>query len=190
MFADTFRMKSLKKITSGLKQQADTLAQRGFRQIFDRIDQLNIKKGVDKLGLEGFINQCAYLAAGTGALSGTGGIFTMALGIPVDVVNLITQQFRVTMAVNYAKRGTYRISFDEFIKIVAASLKVEASIALSKNVLEAVAEKLMLKLGARAAQRLIPVVGAVIGGTANYLFIKRMGESVKELHGKDEVIKI
>ncbi|MBE9585502.1 hypothetical protein IM792_13680 [Mucilaginibacter sp. JRF] len=183
-------MRSLKTITTGLKRQADMLAQRGFRQIFDRIDQFNIKKGVDRLGMEGFINQCAYLAAGTGAISGTGGVFTMVLGIPIDVVNLITQQFRVTMAINYAKRGDYKISFDEFIKIVAASLKVEASIALSKNVLEAVAEKLMLKIGARAAQRLVPVIGAVIGGTANYLYIKRMAESVKELHGKDEVIKI
>ncbi|MCC8408645.1 EcsC family protein [Mucilaginibacter sp. UR6-1] len=183
-------MRSFKEITAGLKHQADTLAQRGFRQIFDRIDQFNIKKGVDKLGLEGFINQCAYLAAGTGVLSGTGGVLTMALGIPFDVVNLITQQFRITMAINYYKKGTYKISFDEFMKIVAASLKVEASIALTKNVLEAVAEKLMLKLGARAAQRLVPVVGAVIGGTANYLFIKRMAESVKDLHGKDEVIKL
>jgi len=33
----------------------------------------------------------------------------------------------------------------------------------------------------RTAERLIPVIGAVIGGTTNYLFIKRMADQVKHL---------
>jgi hypothetical protein len=35
---------------------------------------------------------------------------------------------------------------------------------------------------------LIPVVGAVIGGTANYLFVKRMAEKVKELYADEQII--
>jgi len=164
-----------------MKIQASRLSDKGFKQIFDRIDQLSIKKGVDKMGLDKFIEQCAYLAAGSGVISGTGGMLTMVIGVPVDFINLITQQFRVTMAVMYYTRGSYHVDFEEFMHFIATSLKVEAGVTLTKSMLEGVAEKLLLLFGTRTAERLVPVVGAVIGGTANYLFIKRMAESVKKL---------
>src|SRR5471030_1965743 len=108
-----------KNIQAGLKQQVTNLSTRGFKQIFDHIDQLNIKKGVDKMGLDKFIEQCAYLAAGSGIISGSGGMFTMIVGIPLDFANLITQQFRVTMAVMYYHRGSYRMGFEEFMSFIA-----------------------------------------------------------------------
>ena len=46
-----------------MKIQANRLSEKGLKQIFDRINQLNIKTGVDKMGLDKFIEQCAYLAA-------------------------------------------------------------------------------------------------------------------------------
>ncbi|AMR31031.1 hypothetical protein A0256_06125 [Mucilaginibacter sp. PAMC 26640] len=165
-----------------IKQYAEKLSHDGFKKIFDHIDQFNIKRGVDKMGLDKFINQCAYLAAGSGAISGTGGIITMVVGMPVDFANLITQQFRVTMAIMYYSRGSYKITFDEFMALVATSFKIEAGVAMSKTVMESVAEKLLLAFGVRTAERLVPVVGAVIGGTANYIFIKRMADKVKEIH--------
>src|ERR1700761_9461457 len=171
----------LKKLRAGMKIQATQLSQKGFKQIFDRIDQVGIKKGVDKLGLDKFIEQCAYMAAGTGIVSGTGGLITMIVGVPVDFVNLITQQFRVTMAIMYHNKGSYEIGFEEFMQLIATSLKVEAGVTLTKTMMEGVAEKLLMILGTRTAERLVPVVGAVIGGTANYLFIKRMAKSVKEM---------
>ena len=169
------------KISSDIKLQAQKLAQAGFKQIFDHIDQLNIKKGVDKMGLDKFIEQCAYLAAGTGVISGSGGMFTLIAGIPFDFANLITQQFRVTMAIMYYNKGSYQIQFDDFMALVATSLKVEVGVAMSKTMMEGIAEKLLMLLGTRTAERLVPVVGAVIGGTANYLFIKRMAASVKKM---------
>ena len=179
-----------KQTRTDLKQYAGKLSHDGFKQIFDHIDQLNIKRGVDKMGLNKFINQCAYLAAGSGAISGTGGIITMVVGMPVDFVNLITQQFRVTMAIMYYSRGSYKISFEEFMLLVAASFKIEAGVAMTKTVMEKVAEKLLLAFGVRTAERLIPVVGAVIGGTANYLFVKRMAELVKRTHGISGPVEI
>lgn len=172
-----------KRTRTEIKQYTEKLAHDGFKQIFGHIDQLNIKRGVDKMGLEKFINQCAYLAAGSGAISGSGGVLTMVVGMPVDFVNLITQQFRVTMAIMYYTRGNYKISFEEFMALVATSFKIEAGVAMSKTVMESVAEKLLLAFGVRTAERLIPVVGAVIGGTANYLFVKRMADSVKKSQG-------
>lgn len=174
-------MRSFKTIKTDIKQYSEKLAHEGFKQIFDRIDQLNVKKGVDKMGVDKFIDQCAYLAAGSGVISGSGGFLTMVVGMPVDVVNLITQQFRVTMAIMYHNKGSYQIRFEEFMTLVATSLKVEAGVAITKSMMEGIAEKVILALGARTAERLVPVVGAIIGGTANYLFIKRMAKSVKEL---------
>ena len=142
------------------------------------------------MGLDKFINQCAYIAAGSGAIAGSGGIMTMLVGMPVDFVNLITQQFRVTMAIMYYAKGNYKIDFTEFMQLVATSFKIEAGVAVTRNVMEGIAEKLLLGFGVRAAERLVPVVGAVIGGTANYLFVKRMAEKVKEINRVDKRVII
>jgi len=170
---------NLSKIGSNFKEGFNHLSKGGFQKIFNQINQLGIKKGVDQMGLDKFINQCALLAAGSGVITGAGGITTMLVGLPIDMINLITQQFRVTLAVSYARTGSYEIRFDDFFKIVATSLKVDAGMAMTKNIMEEVAEKLMINLGSKTAERLIPVVGAVIGGTANYLFIKRIATSIK-----------
>ena len=76
------------------------------------------------------------------------------------------------------------------MNLVATSFKIEAGIAVSKTMMETVAEKMLLAFGAKAARRLIPVVGAIIGGTANYMFVKRMAEKVKELYPDPVIIKI
>jgi len=183
-------MQPLKKIQANIKTYIENLSHDGFEQIFDRIDQLNVKKGVDRLGIDKFIEQCAYLAAGSGIISGSGGMFTMIVGIPMDFINLITQQFRVTMAIMYHNRGSYQMDFDEFMQIVAASLKVEAGVALTKTMMESVAEKMLMVFGTRTAERLIPIVGAAIGGTTNYLFVKRMAMQIRKLQMEPVVITV
>jgi hypothetical protein len=184
------KLMKFKKLRAGMKIQASRLSQEGFKQIFDHIDQLNIKKGVDKMGIDKFTEQCAYLAAGSGVISGSGGMLTMFIGVPLDFVNLLTQQFRVTMAIMYYNRGSYNIVFDEFMSFIATSLKVETGVTLTKTMLEGVAEKLLMVLGTRTAERLVPVVGAVIGGATNYIFIKRMAASVKKSYGEPVVILV
>lgn len=190
MRAISFPKMNLRKIGSNVKEGFNNLSKGGFKKIFNQIDQLGIKKGVDQMGLDKFINQCALLAAGSGVVTGAGGITTMLVGIPIDMINLITQQFRVTLAVSYYQTGHYEIRFEDFFKIVAASLKVDAGMAMTKNMMEEVAEKLMINLGSKTAERLIPVVGAVIGGTANYLFIKRIANNIKNAQPDQLKIKI
>ena len=177
------------KIKVDLKDALTKMSEGGFEKIFKGIDQLNVKKGVDSMGIDRFINQCAFLAAGSGAITGAGGIATMLIGVPIDFVNLVTQQFRVTMAVTYYHTGEYKINFNDFIKIVAASLKVDTRMSVSKTIMEEVAEKLLINIGSKTAERLVPVVGAVIGGTANYLFIKRMAVTLKNKYAPVLVIK-
>ena len=183
-------MDTLKQTISNIRLSFDDLQQDTFRKIFTHIDQLGIKQGVDKLGLEKFIEQCARLSATTGVISGGGGALTMAIGIPFDLINMLTQQIRVTLGIMYYNRGTYQITFDEFVSIMAAAMQVEAGIMITKNILERGSERILLRLGSKTAARLIPVVGAVIGGTTNYLFIKRMAESVKRLQPRFQPLTV
>lgn len=157
-----------------------SLAKGGFKNIYSHINPLSIKKGVDEVGIDKFVNQCALLAAGSGAMAGAGGLATMIVGLPLDMINLVTQQFRVTLAINYYKTGRYQVTFTDFVKIVASSLKVDAGVTVTKNIMEEVAEKLLLNFGSKTVRRLVPVVGAVIGGSANYLFIKKVARQLRE----------
>jgi hypothetical protein len=157
------------------------LARYGFRKIFESIDQYGIKKGVDQLGLNGYIRHCARLAASTGAITGVGGATSMILGLPIDLFNSLTQQFRVTLAVIYDRKRKYSINFEEFMSVVALSVGLEAGLLVTRTLLENIAEKLLIRLGASAAGRLIPVMGAVVGGAANYVFIRGIGASMKKI---------
>jgi hypothetical protein len=165
--------------------KGDRLSQRlafyGFRKVFDSINQHGIQKGVDRMGIDGFIEHCARLAASTGAVTGMGGAVTMIVGIPADLFNNLAQQFRVTLGIIYARRGSYTVSFEELMAVVGISLGLEAGLMLTREIFEKVAEKLIIRMGAKAGGRLIPLVGAVVGGTTNYLFIKGVGASVKRI---------
>jgi hypothetical protein len=183
-------MNTINNTITNIRTTFDDLQQDSFKRLFTHIDQLGVKQGVDRMGLDRFIEQCARLSATTGAIAGGGGAFTMAIGIPFDFLNMMTQQIRVTLGIIYYSRGTYQIGFDEFLSIMAAALQVEAGIAITKNVLERGAEKVMIRMGSRTAARLIPVVGAVIGGATNYLFIKRMAESIKRMQPRFQPVTV
>ncbi|HXB08470.1 MAG TPA: hypothetical protein VNW04_15170 [Puia sp.] len=164
------------------------LATHAFRRIFARVDKEGVKRGVDKMGLNGYIRHCARLAATTGVVSGMGGAMTMILGVPADMLNNLTQQFRVTTAVIYDKTGEYEIGFDDFMSIVAVSIGVEAGVLITKSVLTGVAERLLVRMSEKTAARLVPFLGAAIGGTTNYLFIKGIGAAVSRAVVKRAIV--
>ncbi|MNY58145.1 hypothetical protein D3C86_1944500 [compost metagenome] len=59
-------------------------------------------------------------------------------------------------------------------------MKADTKLAISKNVMEEVAEKILMNLGSKATRRLVPFVGGVIGGTVNYLFIKGVAKELRK----------
>jgi hypothetical protein len=157
------------------------MATYAFRRVFDRVDKVAVRRGVDEMGLNGFIKHCARLAGTTGFLSGMGGVATLVVGMPADILNCLTQQFRVTHAVIYAKTGDCEVSFEDFMAIVAISIGVEAGVMITKSVLTGIAERLLLRMSERTAARFVPILGAAIGGTTNYFFIKGIGASLKHI---------
>ncbi len=56
--------------------------------------------------------------------------------------------------------------------------------------MEGIAEKMLLLFGTRTAERLIPIVGAALGGTTNYLFIKRMAKMVRQMQMEPVIIEV
>ena len=164
-----------------INKRTNLLATYAFRRVFERVDRAAVKKGVDEMGLNTFIKHCARLAATTGVVSGIGGVATMLVSVPADMLNNLTQQFRVTVAVIYAKTGDYEVSFEDFMAIVAISIGVEAGVMITKSVLIRIAERLLIRMGERTAARVVPVLGAVIGGATNYFFIKGIGASLKRV---------
>jgi hypothetical protein len=177
-------------MVSSIRLDLQNLSQDGFKRLFTHVDQASVKQSVDRMGLDKFIERCARMAAVSGAIAGGGGVFTIAIGIPLDLVNLISQQIRVTLGIIYYTRGAYEITFDEFLSIMAVALQVEAGVAITRNVLERVSEKLMVRLGTRTAGKLIPIIGGAIGGATNYLFVKRMAESVKRMQPRYQQLTI
>src|SRR5436309_2191525 len=89
-------MGTLRNMLSDIRIDFDTLSQDSFKKIFTGIDQLGVKQGVDSMGLDRYIESCARMSAATGVFSGSGGLLTMAIGVPFDLLNMITQQVRVT----------------------------------------------------------------------------------------------
>ena len=157
-----------------------------FRKMYDQLDREHIKETVDDVGIDAFISRCARYAAMSGAASGFGGFTTMIVGVPVDVVNNVFQQFRVTLAVIYSKKGFYKISFTDFMKVVGISLGVEAGATVGKSVLIAIANKILVRLSATTAWKAVPFFGAVIGGGTNYAFIRFIGTAMKGIN-MDEI---
>jgi hypothetical protein len=114
----------------------------------------------------------------------------MAIGIPFDILNLLTQQFRVSLAILYYNRGNYDITFEEFMAFLTTALQVDAGVAVTKAIMERSAEKMMVRMGSKTAGRLIPIVGALIGGSTNYLVIKRLADSLKRVQARYQPIMI
>lgn len=149
-----------------------------FEFIHRNLDSFKIKQEVDKRGIQGYIDHCARLAAATGAAAGAGGGLTLALGIPANIANTVTQQFKVTLAVIYHRTGRYAVGFEEFMKIAALSVGVEAGTKGLEYLVIKVAQEVLMRLSARAVGQLIPIVGALVGGGLNYAFIKGIGSSM------------
>ena len=160
----------------------DEILASSFKTIFDQVDYDAIKRDVDEIGFDRFVEECARLSGVTGAAAGLGGALTMVVGVPASIINNIAQQFRITLAAIYGRGGALdKPSFDEFMRIVGASLGIPVGMKMGNAILISIANSMLARLGASSVGVMIPLIGAVIGGGLSYHYIKSIGTCLKTL---------
>lgn len=152
-----------------------------FKFIHDNLDGYSISKKVDEIGLDAYINRCAGFAAMSGAAASAGGGFTLVIGIPADIANTITQEFKVTLAVIYNRTGRYQISFKEFMKILGLAFGIELGVNGIGYLTAQIAKEIAKRLAAGGFGRVIPLIGALVGGSVNFLLVKSIGSALEGL---------
>ncbi|MBP0614788.1 hypothetical protein [Jiella mangrovi] len=155
-----------------------------MKNVYEQLNVESIKKDVDEKGIDAVINQAALWAGATGAVAGTGGAVTMVFGLPVSVINTLVQQFRVTMAVIHHKRQSVVPSFEDFMKIVGLLLGVQIGATMTRSLLLNIAGQIGARVATGGFAMAVPVLGGVVGGGANYLYIRGIGASLKRMNMK------
>ncbi|WP_146131513.1 hypothetical protein [Merismopedia glauca] len=169
---------------------AEHLAEK-FKETFESVNKYGIKKGVDEKGIDDFVEHCARLTIASAVVTSPISI----AGVPVDIAHTIFQQIRVTLAVIYYKTGTYNPSFRGFLNIFAMSLGVEMGTTVAARAAHQLVIACMIKvlpqiLGRTTVFRLIPIASVAVVGTANYLFIKGIGNTLKNINMGDELREV
>lgn len=157
-----------------------------LESLFKELSQRSIKEEVDEHGLDAFIETAARYAAFGGFVGNIGGVVTMWAGIPAEILNNIVQQFRITLAVIYARTGNYQVTFPEFFKIVGLSLGVEVGASIGKaiciQVVGAIVARIAATSSVSAFLRWIPFVAGGVCAGVNYAYIHAIGAALKELN--------
>lgn len=151
-----------------------------LQKVFEDINKYKVKEGVDRMGLNGFVKHCARLSAVTGAATGAFGPMSI-IGLPIDIANVIVQQFRVTLAVMYDQTGEYRPAFEPFMKIVALSVGANVGVHISKEALKQISKQILARLAVGGAGRMVPFVGGAVVGAVNYSYIKAIAATLKKI---------
>jgi hypothetical protein len=150
-----------------------------------------------------FVNANRLRATGSGALMGFPGGALMLATIPADISALAYYSFRTISGIAQCYGSETRSEEGRTIALLLfagasgiESINVAGSqvllSSLTKNVLtkpyrdlimkrivQEIAKDLGMGIARQGAARLVPVLGSVIGGTANYLFISNVAERAK-----------
>ena len=150
-----------------------------------------------------FVNANRLRATGSGALMGFPGGALMLATIPADISALAYYSFRTISGIAQCYGSETRSEEGRTIALLLfagasgiESINVAGSqvllSSLTKNVLtkpyrdlimkrivQEIAKDLGMGIARQGAARLVPVLGSVIGGTANYLFISNVADRAK-----------
>jgi hypothetical protein len=181
-----------------LKKRADLILEEIFRSMFEEIDTEKLRADVTALkasGGDGFAEadharmlarrtglRCAAAGAVTGLPSGL-----LALGtLGADLTYLLYQEFRLILGIAtiYGHEPTHRLRFQEALQCLAYA----SGVGLGKSGVGALLESATVeggliaeKIGSRILKeqlaKVVPVVGAISGGTLNYLAVRAVGHA-------------
>ena len=180
-----------------LKRRADSVLEEVFRSMFEEVDTRKIQDEIDVLhrSAPGFhparlartlARRTALRCAAAGAVTGLPG-GTLAIGaLGADLAYLVYQQFRliIGIATIYGHEPTARERFAEALSCLAYSSgvgigKQGLATVLGSATMEggALAERIGARMAGERLTRIVPLLGAVSGGTLNYVSVRAVGRS-------------
>lgn len=170
--------------------------------IQDLVDQPHNHAYIEKL-MEKYATLAASYCAASGATSGVGGVVTTVALAGVDISNMAAQLYRLNqkMAIlnGFDPQNTIHQEKSQMIYLKALGFDGAAQAAIRTQVVKAAAENvtksgqsanvairlimevaklLGIKLTKAQTVKLIPFVGAVLGGGLNYLFAKNAAKTM------------
>jgi hypothetical protein len=180
-----------------LKSRADSALIDLLRSVFEEVETDSLKAEVDQLrrGSGDFepIEQARALSrrtalrtAATGALTGLPSGLAAIASLGADLAFLIYQQFRLILGIAtiYGYEPTGRERFHEALACVAYGSGVGIgkrgmAYALEAATAEdgAIAERLGARVLRERLSRFVPFLGAISGGTVNFLVTRAVGEA-------------
>lgn len=168
----------------------------------DLINQSHNYVFIERL-MKKYATLAATYSAASGLTSGIGGAVTAVTLAGVDIANMAAQLYRLNqrMAVlnGFNPENKIHQEKSQIIYLKALGFDAAAQAVIRTQVLKAVAEKvtktgpsanvvvrlimeaaklLGVKLSKKQAVKIVPVVGAVVGGGMNYLFAKNAAENM------------
>ncbi|WP_238005258.1 hypothetical protein KZZ52_17095 [Dactylosporangium sp. AC04546] len=152
-----------------------------FARVHRGLNPSKIQRRVDQVGIDRFIESCGRFAAVSGGVAGIGGAFTLMVGVPADIANVVAQQFRVTQAVIYHRTGRSAVPYPYFLRIAGLSVDVEHSATGVEALGVAIGSAMAKMLVARGVGLMVPVAGSVVGGLFGYGYIRSRGTKLLAL---------
>jgi EcsC family protein len=180
-----------------LKRRADSVLEEIFRSLFEGLDTQKIHEEVETLkrSQPGYrparharmlARRTALRCAAAGAVTGLPG-GALAIGaLGADLAYLVHQQFRLILGIAaiYGHSPTNRERFAEALSCLAYSSgvgigKQGIATVLGSATTEGgvVAERIGLRMAGERLARVIPIIGAVSGGTLNYVSVRAVARS-------------
>jgi hypothetical protein len=159
-------------------------------------------KELDRLA-DQFVSANRLRATGSGAIMGFPGGALMLATIPADISALAYYSFRTISGIAQSYGSETRTEEGRTIALllfagatgiesinVAGSQVILSNLTrnvltkpyrdlIMKRIVQEIAKDLGMEIARQGAARLVPVLGSVIGGTANYLFISNVADRTK-----------
>lgn len=180
-----------------LKRRADVVLEEVFRSLFEEIDTEKISKDVAAMRESNpefhEIDHARTLTRRTAIRCGAAGVVTglpsglLAIGtLGADMAYLVYQQFRlvVGIATIYGHESSHRERFTEAVSCLAFASgagigKQGVATLLESATLEggAIAEKIGARFMKERLAKVVPLVGALSGGTLNFMSVQAVGRA-------------
>ncbi len=161
---------------------------------YDKAITPAIQMGDSYLQGKGDLNQQVNLlikyqvakTSATGFVTGLGGLITLPVAVPADVAATIYVQTKMIAAI--AHMGGYDIRDDKVKTLVYVCLVGDAVKDVLTEIGVSVVRRSLIRASGKSLSKVLPFVGAIIGGTINGITTKAIGQIAKKMFIEKEPV--